>query len=177
VTSKQSHLAILISATLIAVPAFASHVHRSPTAGRATTATTAKAAHRTAGAFHGSSHKISKKPVARLRGQQVIAPERAEQIQQALIREHYMNGEANGVWDENSIAAMQKFQGDQGWQTKLTPDPRALIKLGLGPDYSSAINASKSSFAPQLSAPSGASASSMAPNRTEGFVAASGVSQ
>jgi peptidoglycan hydrolase-like protein with peptidoglycan-binding domain len=171
-------LALLFSANLIAVLAFASHVHRSPTAGRASSATTTRAAHRTAGAFHGTTHsKLTKKPVARLHGQQVIAPERAEQIQQALIRAHYLDGEANGVWDENSVAAMQKFQGDQGWQTKLTPDPRALIKLGLGPDYSSAINANRSSFAPQLSAPSGASASSMAPRGTEGFAAAAGVTQ
>ncbi len=42
---------------------------------------------------------------------------------------------------------MQKFQGDQGWQTKLMPDSRALMKLGLGPDYSNAINAKNSSFA------------------------------
>jgi hypothetical protein len=28
---------------------------------------------------------------------------------------------------------MQKMQGDNGWQTKITPDSRALIKLGLGP--------------------------------------------
>jgi hypothetical protein len=28
---------------------------------------------------------------------------------------------------------MQKYQGDHGWQTKLTPDSRALIALGLGP--------------------------------------------
>ena len=42
---------------------------------------------------------------------------------------------------------MQKFQADQGWQTKLTPDSRALKKLGLGPDYSTAINAKDSSFA------------------------------
>ncbi len=28
---------------------------------------------------------------------------------------------------------MQKFQEDNGWQTKLIPDSRAIIKLGLGP--------------------------------------------
>jgi hypothetical protein len=28
---------------------------------------------------------------------------------------------------------MQKFQSDNGWQTKLIPDSRAIIKLGLGP--------------------------------------------
>jgi hypothetical protein len=31
----------------------------------------------------------------------------------------------------------RKFQADQGWQTKLTPDSRALIKLGLGPSQDS----------------------------------------
>ncbi len=41
---------------------------------------------------------------------------------------------------------MQKYQADQGWQTKLMPDSRALKKLGLGPDYSTAINAKTASF-------------------------------
>ncbi len=58
--------------------------------------------------------------------------ERATQIQQALIRSGYMSGEPTGVWDAQSNAAMQKMQSDNGWQTKITPDSRALIKLGLG---------------------------------------------
>ena len=41
-----------------------------------------------------------------------------------------------------------KYQAAHGWQTKLMPDSRALKKLGLGPDYSNAINAKNSSFAP-----------------------------
>ncbi len=57
-----------------------------------------------------------------------------------------MTGEANGAWDARTQAAMQKYQGDQGWQTKLMPDSRALKKLGLGPDYSEAINAKDASF-------------------------------
>ena len=81
-----------------------------------------------------------------MRGQQAIEPERVTEIQLALIREHYLNEEANGEWDAATIAAMQKYQADQGWQTKLTPDSRALKKLGLGPDYSNAINAKDSSF-------------------------------
>ncbi len=28
---------------------------------------------------------------------------------------------------------MVKYQTDNGWQSKITPDSRALIKLGLGP--------------------------------------------
>jgi len=83
----------------------------------------------------------------RPRGQQVIAPDRVAEIQQALIREHYLTGEADGQWDERTKAAMQKYQADQGWQTKLLPDARALKKLGLGPDYSNAINAKNSSSA------------------------------
>ena len=59
--------------------------------------------------------------------------DRATEIQQALIKSGYLNGEPSGVWDSQSASAMQKFQGDNGWQTKITPDSRALIKLGLGP--------------------------------------------
>ena len=33
---------------------------------------------------------------------------------------------------------MQKLQADNGWQTKMIPDSRALIKLGLGPNAQAA---------------------------------------
>lgn len=59
--------------------------------------------------------------------------ERATEIQQALIKQGYLTGEPTGVWDAQTSAAMAKLQGDNGWQTKITPDSRALIKLGLGP--------------------------------------------
>ena len=59
--------------------------------------------------------------------------ERATQIQTALIQKGYMSGSPTGTWDAQTISAMQKLQGDNGWQTKITPDSRALIKLGLGP--------------------------------------------
>lgn len=70
------------------------------------------------------------------KGQQAIKPERALEIQQALIREHYLSGEPTGAWDSRTQAALVKFQADNGWQTKVVPDSRALIKLGLGPNYS-----------------------------------------
>lgn len=62
-----------------------------------------------------------------------MEPERATQIQQALIDRGYLSGEPSGIWDAQSAAAMQRLQADNGWQTKITPDSRALIKLGLGP--------------------------------------------
>jgi peptidoglycan hydrolase-like protein with peptidoglycan-binding domain len=113
------------------------------------------------------THKTAKK--TRLHGQQAIAPERVTQIQQALIREHYLTGEADGSWNESTKAAMQKYQADQGWQTKLMPDSRALKKLGLGPDYSNAINAKDSSFA----APP--SSGTTPPEQAAGFAQAAGV--
>lgn len=60
-------------------------------------------------------------------------PARATQIQEALIKQGYLTGDPSGKWDAQSISAMQKLQSDNGWQTKVTPDARALIKLGLGP--------------------------------------------
>ena len=61
----------------------------------------------------------------------VMDSSRATEIQAALIRAGYLVGEPSGVWDGSSIAAMQKLQDDNGWQTKYTPDSRALVKLGL----------------------------------------------
>jgi len=62
-----------------------------------------------------------------------MSSERATQIQSALIKQGYLSGEPTGVWDAQSNAAMAKLQADNGWQSKVTPDARGLIKLGLGP--------------------------------------------
>jgi hypothetical protein len=152
----RANFAILITVTVLSSPAFASHVHRSPTAG---------ASHH--------SHKLSamrhRVLSRRAKGQQAIDPERVTQIQQALIREHYMTGEADGKWEGTTVTAMQKYQADHGWQTKLMPDSRALEKLGLGPDYSNAINAKDSNFA----APP--PVSSIPAEQASGFASAAGV--
>lgn len=79
-------------------------------------------------------------PVARYRGQQTIDGDRAREIQEALIRANYLNGDPSGVWDNETRTAMARFQNDNGWQTKVVPDSRALIKLGLGPNHENVIN-------------------------------------
>jgi len=78
-----------------------------------------------------------------------MAPSRVEQIQAALIREHYLTGQPNGEWNEETQAAMRKYQADHGWQTKLLPDARALIKLGLGPKTDEAEEAQAGQKSPQ----------------------------
>jgi hypothetical protein len=77
---------------------------------------------------------------SRKRGQQAIDRDRARAIQEALIREHYLEGTPSGTWDATTQAAMQRYQADQGWQSKTTPDSRALIKLGLGPSNDHLLN-------------------------------------
>ncbi|MGA2350799.1 MAG: peptidoglycan-binding domain-containing protein [Terracidiphilus sp.] len=148
----RASLAVVLLAALAASPVFATTTHHA-SAGRTKT--------------HHAHRRVS----PRLRGQLSIDPARVTEIQQALIREHYLQIEANGQWDATTKAAMQKYQADQGWQTKLMPDSRALKKLGLGPDYSNAINAKNSSFAvPPAS-------STTPPVQSQGFAEAAGVSR
>jgi peptidoglycan hydrolase-like protein with peptidoglycan-binding domain len=79
---------------------------------------------------HVTKHKSSSKPA----GQRSIDSERTTQIQAALIKAGYLRADkATGTWDTQTSAAMEKLQADNGWQTKLVPDSRAIIKLGLGP--------------------------------------------
>ena len=80
-----------------------------------------------------TTHAALRHETARHESVRVMDPERATAIQTALIQKGYMTGEPTGTWDAASVAAMQKLQGENGWQTKITPDSRALIKLGLGP--------------------------------------------
>jgi hypothetical protein len=84
--------------------------------------------------------RSSRKKSARVRGQQKIDSERAQAIQEALTREHYLSGEATGTWNQASEEAMRRYQADQGWQSKTVPDSRALIKLGLGPSKDHLLN-------------------------------------
>ena len=109
---------LLVTAT---VPALSmSRSHRSPTSPRS----------------HSKSSSAKKSS-----GQRSIDDERATQIQQALVKSGYMT-EPSGHWDSATESAMQKYQSDNGWQTKLMPDSRAIIKLGLGPSQpnSSSVN-------------------------------------
>jgi peptidoglycan hydrolase-like protein with peptidoglycan-binding domain len=149
VLSLRASLAVALFVALAASPLFAATAHPAPASKTA-------------------KHHAHKKATPKLRGQQAIDPARVMEIQQALIREHYLPGPANG---KSTKAAMQKYQADQGWQTKLMPDSRALKKLGLGPDYSNAINAKNSSFAPPPPA------STIPPAQAADFADAAGVNR
>ncbi len=131
--SPLSRTMILIF-SLSALPAFATRTHRTAATGHGHATLRHTSAKR-----HGKARKV---PV--VRGQRQIDPARANQIQSALIQQNYLTGAPSGQWDAETEAAMQKYQADHGWQTKLTPDSRALIKLGLGPNPSDAAPAAAS---------------------------------
>ena len=117
---RSSSLFIATALLLVsAVPSQAGRIRRGPTS---------------------SHHKASKLVGTKAAAEhpRAIEDARAQQIQGALVKAGYLQ-EASGHWDATSQAAMEKLQGDNGWQTKLVPDSRALIKLGLGPGSDSAV--------------------------------------
>src|SRR3979411_3248458 len=61
---------------------------------------------------------------AKKRGQQKIDNSRTQAIQEALIRENYLKGEPSGNFDVATQQALQKYQADHGWQSKVVPDSR-----------------------------------------------------
>jgi hypothetical protein len=112
------------------------------TASGKSSSSSSAGAQKSTGKTHTASvgKRPSRKKSARVRGQQKIDSERAQAIQEALIREHYLSGEASGTWNQSSEEAMRRYQADNGWQSKTVPDARALIKLGLGPSKDHLLN-------------------------------------
>jgi len=120
------------------------------------------------GRSHASARhrKGSRKTSWKRKGQQGIQPERTREIQAALIREKYLSGEPTGVWDARTQEAMTRYQAENGWQSKVTPDSRALIKLGLGPNYSSSEMINPVTKPTSVTAIAGGGASSPAANES-----------
>lgn len=50
-----------------------------------------------------------------------------------MIAKGYLQGPSTGVWDQNSIDAMRKFQEDQKIDPTGKVTAKSLIGLGLGP--------------------------------------------
>ena len=155
-------LTLVLAGGLFVAPSFAATKKKST---RKTTSSSTR---------HSTSHrgKRSRKSASWRRGQQKMDSTRAREVQQALIREHYLDGTATGNWDQASQRAMVKFQADNGWQTKVVPDSRALIKLGLGPNHDHLLNPESAMTGPipsstVASRPDAPGSSSMTPTATD----------
>jgi hypothetical protein len=64
--------------------------------------------------------------------QQAPTADRYREIQQALVSKGYLKTEPTGVWDGDSINAMQRFQTDQKIPPTGKVNAPSLIGLGLG---------------------------------------------
>src|SRR5580658_5180571 len=105
------------------------------TRAASTASATAPAPQRTTSSTAASTKKkSSKKHHASKREptQKAPTPERISEIQSALSRNGYYQGNPNGKWDSNTISAMQKFQSDNGLSNSGKIDAPSLQKLGLG---------------------------------------------
>ena len=94
-----------------------------PTNSAAATTTTAATKKKSSKKHHGSKREPTQK---------APTPQRISEIQSALAHGGYYQGTPNGKWDSNTVAAMQKFQSDNGLSTSGKIDAPSLEKLGLG---------------------------------------------
>ena len=86
--------------------------------------------------------------------------DRISEIQSALTRGGYYQGDSTGKWDSNTVAAVQKFQSANAIDATGKLDARTLQKLGLGSEIAGVsapkpiMPASPDQASPPASAPS-----------------------
>jgi len=78
------------------------------------------------------SHKKKHHASKREPSQKAPTADRISEIQSALVRGGYYQGNPNGKWDANTVAAVQKFQSANGIEANGKLDAPTLQKLGLG---------------------------------------------
>jgi hypothetical protein len=120
----------------VASPKTAPKTAPATTATRKTTPVTTKTAGKTATKTTGKATKSAKKGVPaapRRYGPMAPTPERYRDIQSALAEKGYLKTEPNGVWDNDSVDAMKRFQEDKNLSATGKITASALIGLGLGP--------------------------------------------
>lgn len=105
--------------------------------------TSSPAAHSTSTASHPTTTSAKKTTTTKRRRrtatrfvpkQKAPTADRITEIQTALARGGYYQGDPNGKWDANTVAALQKFQSANGIEATGKLDAPSLQKLGLGSD-------------------------------------------
>lgn len=105
--------------------------HKTPTQPAAKTGATRQTARRTGARQY---RRVAWRP-------RQLAPsaDRYKEIQGALAFRGYLQPEqANGVWDQNSVDALKRFQADQKLESSGRINSLSLIALGLGPKHDAA---------------------------------------
>jgi len=122
-------LALLISTLAgLGVPAgFGQTANSSNSSAKKKTTATAASSHRGSSSKKKVSAKSRKQP-----GQKAPTTDRISEIQFALAKNGSFMGSPNGKWDDDSAAAMKKFQSSHALNPTGRIDALTLQKLGLG---------------------------------------------
>ena len=144
-------LAIAAALLVAAAQAFA-YQQQSASSSSAAPSTTTTAKKKTVSKKHHSRREPTQK---------APTPARISEIQSALARNGYYQGQPNGKWDSNTVSAMQKFQSGNGLEPSGKLNALSLQKLGLGSSVAG-VSAPKP-VQPAGSKPSASPTSSTAP--------------
>src|ERR1700691_2740317 len=120
--ARASRLASSFAPTRVNIASVSSPAPGPQQSSAATTTTTAKKRKSS------KNHHASKREPT----QKAPTPQRISEIQSALAHGGYYQGAPNGKWDSSTVAAMQKFQSDNGLSSSGKIDAPSLQKLGLG---------------------------------------------
>lgn len=140
-------IAAFLVAALLALASVPASAGPAPAGRPSPQATSSSSKSSTAKKKTSKKHKRS----SRMSGQKAPTPDRITEIQSALARGGYYQGDPNGKWDSNTVAAMQKFQSSNGLEANGKLDALSLQKLGLGSDIAG-VSAPKPPVAPSGSA-------------------------
>src|ERR1700728_19895 len=116
-------MALSAALLLACVPAFAQSSSTSGSNSSTTTHSTTAVKKKTVSKKHHSRREPTQK---------APTPARISEIQTALQRHGYYQGDPNGKWDSNTVSAMQKFQSENGLESSGKINALSLQKLGLG---------------------------------------------
>src|ERR1700685_1706963 len=144
-------LAIAAALLVASAQAFA-YQQQSASSSSAAPSTTTTAKKKTVSKKHHSRREPTQK---------APTPARISEIQSALARNGYYQGQPNGKWDSNTVAAMQKFQSGNGLEASGKLNALSLQKLGLGSSIAG-VGAPKP-VQPPSSKPAASTPSSTAP--------------
>jgi Putative peptidoglycan binding domain len=112
----------------LAAMAFALLLVSGPVAQQASAQSSSSSGSSTAHKKKKSSHHHSRREPF----QKAPTASRISEIQSALAREGYYQGDPNGKWDGTTVSALQKFQSANNLDASGKLDASSLQKLGLG---------------------------------------------
>jgi hypothetical protein len=119
---------------MLCAPVWANRAATKGQTSRSSSSPTSSTTHSTAAKKTSSTKRRRRRSTKFVPRQKAPTPDRVSEIQTALSHGGYYQGNPNGKWDSNTVAALQKFQSANGIEPTGKLDAPSLQKLGLGSD-------------------------------------------